>query len=299
MHAPWKKTYDESRQWIKKQKHHFAGKDQSSQSYGFSSNHVWELNHKESWALENWCFWTVVLERALESPLGIKKIKPVNPKGNQFEYSFKGLILKLKLQYLATWCKELTHWKRPWSWERLKQDEKGPMDNEMLGWHHQLNGHEFEQTPGDNEGQVSLVCYSPWCRRIGHGCDQTGRRQWHPTPVLLPGKSHEWRNLVGCSPWGSLRVGHDWVTSLSLFTFMHWKRKWQPTTVFLPGESQGWGAWWVAVYGVAQSQTQLKQLSSSSSDWTELKKYVILFHLLRFDSFLSLGTSSYLFHFCI
>ena len=64
------------------------------------------------------------------------------------------------------------------------------------------------------------------------------RRQWHPTPVLLPGKSHGWRSLVGYSPWGH-RVGHDWATSLSLFTFMHWRRKWQPTPVFLPGESQG------------------------------------------------------------
>ena len=65
------------------------------------------------------------------------------------------------------------------------------------------------------------------------------RRQWHPTPVLLPGKSHGWRSLVGCSPWGSLRVRHDWVTSVWLFTFMHWRRKWQPTPVFLPRESQG------------------------------------------------------------
>ena len=64
---------------------------------------------------------------------------------------------------------------------------------------------------------------------------------------------------------GSLRGGHDWATSLSLFTFMHWRRKWQPIPVFLPGESQGWGAWWAAVYGVAQSWTQLKRLSSSSS----------------------------------
>ena len=64
---------------------------------------------------------------------------------------------------------------------------------------------------------------------------------------------------------GLLRVGHDWASSLSLFTFMHWRRKWQPTSVFLPGESQGWGAWWAAVYGVAQSRTRLKQLSSSSS----------------------------------
>ena len=66
-------------------------------------------------------------------------------------------------------------------------------------------------------------------------------------------------------PMGSLGVGHDWATSLSLFAFMHWRRKWQPTPVFLPGESQGWGAWWSSVYGVAQSQTCLKRLSSSSS----------------------------------
>ena len=91
------------------------------------------------------------------------------------------------------------------------------------------------------------------------------RRQWHPTPVLLPGKSHGQRSLVGCSPCGRLRVGHDWVTSLSLFTFLHWRRNWQPTPVFLPGESQGRGTWWAAVYGVAQSQTWLKRLSSSSS----------------------------------
>ena len=64
---------------------------------------------------------------------------------------------------------------------------------------------------------------------------------------------------------GLLSVGHDWATSLSLFTFMHWRRKWQPTPVFLPGESQGWRAWWAAIYGVSQSRVRLKQLSSSSS----------------------------------
>ena len=66
------------------------------------------------------------------------------------------------------------------------------------------------------------------------------RRQWHPTPVLLPGKSHGRRSLVGCSPWGREESEHDWATSLLLFTFMHWRRKWQPTPLFLPGESQGW-----------------------------------------------------------
>ena len=83
------------------------------------------------------------------------------------------------------------------------------------------------------------------------------RRQWHPTPVLLPGKSHGRRSLVGCSPWG-----RDRVTSLSLFTFMHWRRKWQPTPVFLPGESQGQVG---CHLWVTQSRTRLKRLSSSSS----------------------------------
>ena len=82
--APWKKSYDKPGQCIKMQRHHFANKALSSQSHGFSSSHVqiWELDHKEGWAPKNWCFWTVVLEKTLESPLDYK-IKPVNPKGNQ------------------------------------------------------------------------------------------------------------------------------------------------------------------------------------------------------------------------
>ena len=85
MLAPWKKSYDQPRQHIKKQRHHFANKGPSSQSYGFSSSHVWmwELDHKEGWALKNWCFWTVVLEKTHECPLDSKEIKPVNLKGNQ------------------------------------------------------------------------------------------------------------------------------------------------------------------------------------------------------------------------
>ena len=84
MLAPWKKSYDKSRQHIKKQRHHFANKGLHSQSYGFSSSHVqmWDLDHKEAWMSKNWCFQTVLLEKTLESPLDIK-IKLVNPKGNQ------------------------------------------------------------------------------------------------------------------------------------------------------------------------------------------------------------------------
>ena len=100
--APWKKTCDQTRQLIKKQRHYFANKHPSSQGYGFSSSYVWmwELNYKESWVPKNWCFWTVVLEKTLESPLDSKEIqsilKEISP-----EYSLEGLMLKLKLKYFG------------------------------------------------------------------------------------------------------------------------------------------------------------------------------------------------------
>ena len=103
MLAPWKESYDKPRQHIKKQGHHFAEKDPYSQTYVFSSSHVWiwELDLKEDWPLKNWCFQIVVLEKTLESPLDCKKIKPVNPKEINPEYSLEGLMLKPKLQYFG------------------------------------------------------------------------------------------------------------------------------------------------------------------------------------------------------
>ena len=103
MLAPWKKSYDQPRQHIKKYGHYFANKDPSIQSYGFSSSHVWmwELDYKESWGLKNGWFCIVVLEETLETPLDCKEIQPVHPKGNHLEYSLEGLILKLKLQYFG------------------------------------------------------------------------------------------------------------------------------------------------------------------------------------------------------
>ena len=102
MHAPWKKSCDKPRQHFKKQRYYFAKKGPYSESYGFSSSHVWmwKLDHKEGWAPKNWCFWTVVLEKTLESPLDCK-IKPVNLKEINPEYSLEGLMLKLKLQYFG------------------------------------------------------------------------------------------------------------------------------------------------------------------------------------------------------
>ena len=123
MLAPWKKNYNQSRQHIKKQRHYFADKGPSSQSYGFSSSRVWmwELDHRQSWAPKNWCFWTVVLEKTLESPLDCKEIKPVSPKGKStLNIHWKDWCWSWSSNTLATLGGKLSHWKRPWCWERLK-----------------------------------------------------------------------------------------------------------------------------------------------------------------------------------
>ena len=103
MLAPWQKSYDQPRQHIQKQRHYFANKGTSSQGYGFSSDHVWmwELDCEESWVPKNWCFWTMVLEKTLESPLDCKEIQPVHPKQISPGCSLEGQLLKLKLQYFG------------------------------------------------------------------------------------------------------------------------------------------------------------------------------------------------------
>ena len=102
-------------------------KSPSSQSYGFSCSYVWmwELDYKESWALKNWCFWTMVLEKTLESPLDCKKFNQSILKEISHGCSLDGLMLKLKLEYFAAWCEDLTHLKRPWCWERLRAGGEG------------------------------------------------------------------------------------------------------------------------------------------------------------------------------
>ena len=104
------------------QRYYLANKVRSRQSYVFSTSHVWmwELDWKESWVLKNWCFWTVVLEKTLENDLDCKEIQPIHHKGNQSRIFIWRTDLKLKCQYLAIWCEELTHLKRLWCWERLK-----------------------------------------------------------------------------------------------------------------------------------------------------------------------------------
>ena len=163
MLAPWKKSYDQPRQCIKKRRHYFSMKGLSSQSYGFSSGHVWmwELDYKESWALKNWCFWTVVLKNTLDSPLDCKEIKPVSPKGNQFWFVIGRTDAEGEIPIL--WPPDAKNWliaKDPDAGKDRRQ-EKGTTEDEMVGWHHWLDGHEFEQDRGVGDGQGNPVCCSP------------------------------------------------------------------------------------------------------------------------------------------
>ena len=145
----------------------FCWQKSSSQSYGFSNNHVWmwELDYKESWALKNWCFLTVVLEKTLESLLDCKEIKTVNPKGNQPWIFIRRTDAEAEAPIL--WPpdeKNWLIWKDPDAGKDWKQEEKGKTEDEMVGWHHQLDGHEFEYSP-EVDGQGSLVCCCPWSHK--------------------------------------------------------------------------------------------------------------------------------------
>ena len=144
--TPWKESYDQPRQHIKKQSHYFANKAPSSQDYGFSSGHVWmwELAYKESWAPKNCCFWTVVLEKTLESPLDCKEIQPAHPKGDQY-WVFIGRT-DVEAETPVLWPPDVKSWlirKDPDAGKDWGQEEKGTTEDEMAGWHHRLNGQEF------------------------------------------------------------------------------------------------------------------------------------------------------------
>ena len=155
-------------------------KVQSSQGYGFSSGHVWmwELDYKESWVLKNWCFWTI-MEKTLESPLDCKEIQPVHPKGDQ-SWVFIGRT-NVEDETPILWPPDVKNWligKDPDAGKDWRQEEKGTTEDGLVGWHHLLYGHEFEHAPGVGDGHGGLVC---------------------------------------CSPWGSQRVRHDWVTELNWY----------------------------------------------------------------------------------
>ena len=198
MLTPWKESYDQPREHIKKQRHYFANKGPSSQGYGFSSSHVWmwELDYQESWALTNWCFWTVVLEKTLEVPWTARRsnqsiLKEISP-----EYSLEGLMLKLKLQYFGHLM-----WRTD-SYEKIlmlgKIEGERWRGRQRMRWHHQLNEHEFEQTPRVGDGHVGLACCSPW------GCKESDRTEWLNWTELkvMPFQGHSqemsiyWKNNI-------------------------------------------------------------------------------------------------------
>ena len=161
MLTPWKKSYDQPRKHIEKQRHYFANKGPSSQGYGVSSGHVWmwELNCEESWTPKNWWFWTVVLEKTLESPLDCKEIQPVHSEGDQ-PWDFFGRN-DAEAETPVLWPPHAKSWLigkdsdvgRDWG-----QEKKGMTEDEMAAWHHWLDGLESEWTPGVCDGQGGLAC---------------------------------------------------------------------------------------------------------------------------------------------
>ena len=160
-----RKSNDQPRQYIKKQRHNFANKGTSSQGYSFSSGHVWmwELDYKESWVPKNGCFWTVVLGETLEGPLDCKEIQPIHPKGDQ-SWLFIGRT-DVEAETPIIWPPDVKTWltrKDPDAGRVWGQEEKGMTEDEMAEWHHRVNGYEFKWTPGVGDGQGGLACCNSW-----------------------------------------------------------------------------------------------------------------------------------------
>ena len=169
---------------------------------------MWELDYKESWALKNWCFWTAVLEKILESPLDCKEIQPVYPRRNQ-SWIFIGRI-DAKAETPIPWPPDVKNWltgKDPdagkdWMWE-----DKGTTDDEMVGWHHLLDGHKFEQALGVDNEQGSLACCSPW-----------GHRESDMTERLNSTELTELETI------NILLKSYDYQKQLSVFKYQKWDR---------------------------------------------------------------------------
>ena len=178
MLTPWKESDDQSRQHIKKRRHYFANKGSSSEGYGFPSGPVWmwELDCKETWAPKNWCFWTVVLDKTLERPLDCKEIQPVHPKGDQ-SWVFIGRT-DFEAETPILWTPDVKSWlirKAPDAGKDWGQEEKGTTEDEIIGWHHRLNGHGFGWTPGVGDRQGGLAYCDSWSRKES---DTTERLNW-------------------------------------------------------------------------------------------------------------------------
>ena len=202
----WKESYDQPRQHIQKQRHYFANKGSSSQGYGFSCGHVWmwELDCEEGWALKN-----VVLEKTLESPLDSKEIQPVHPKGDQSWVLIGGTDVEAETAVL--WPPDAESWfiwKDPDAGKGSGQEEKGTTEDEMIGWHHQHNGHGFGWTLGVDDGQGGLVCCGSW----GHKeSDMTEQLNW----TELKPRSHALLQGIFLTQGSNLHLLHcRWILLL-------------------------------------------------------------------------------------
>ena len=150
---------------------------------------MWELDHKESWVLKNWWFWTVVLHKTLESPLDSEEIQPVHPKGNH-SWIFIG---RTDAEAPILWPPDSKNWlvvKDPDTGKNWRQEENGVTEDDMVGWHHWFDGHEFEQAPGV-DGQGSLACCSPWGLRVGH--DWETELNWQCNDMIKGKLSREYK----------------------------------------------------------------------------------------------------------
>ena len=195
---------------------------------------MWELDYKENWAPKNWCFWTVVLEKSLESPLDCREFQPVHPKGNE-SLIFIGRT-DAEAETPILWPPDAMNWlfwKDPDAGKDWRWEEKGTTEDEIVWWYHRLIGHESEQTLGVGEGQGSLACCSPWGRKES---DTTEWLNWTDLSISV-----YLSTVLGFSCGSASRVclqcrtdGFDpWVGKIP------WRRVRQPTPVFLPGKSLG------------------------------------------------------------
>ena len=208
--TPGKESYNQPREHIQKQRRYFADKGSSSQGYGFSSGHVWmwELDCEEGWVQKNGCFWTVVLEKTLESPLDCKEIQPVHSEGDQ-PWDFFGRN-DAKAEAPVLWPPHAKSWligKHPDAGRDWGQEEKGTTEDEMAGWHHGLDGRESKWTPGVGDGQGVLACCDSWSHKESDTTDWLNWTSfaifWHILRIGITSSARvQLRWIQGNSKWG-------------------------------------------------------------------------------------------------